>query len=70
VSINNLLKLNQFGFTPKKCKRDAAITFKKFIGEGMRKGLITILVRLDVKGTFEAALWPSILMGPKRLSSF
>jgi len=29
------------------------------------KGLITILVILDVKGAFEAAWWPSILMALK-----
>ena len=62
VHINNLLNHNQFGFTPKKCTTDAAITVKEFIEEGLRKGLITILVSLDVKGAFDAAWWPSILM--------
>jgi len=65
VHINNLLNHNQFGFTHKKCTTDAAITVKEFIEEGLRKGLITILVSLDVKGAFDAAWWPSILMALK-----
>ena len=65
VHINNLLNHNQFGFTPKKCTTDAAISVKEFIEEGLRKGLITILVSLDVKGAFDAAWWPSILMALK-----
>jgi len=39
VHINNLLNHNQFGFPPKKCTTDAAITVKEFIEEGLRKGL-------------------------------
>jgi len=62
VHINNLLNHTQFGFTPKKFTTDAAMTVKEFIEEGLRKGLITILVSLDVKGTFDAAWWPSVLM--------
>ena len=62
VHINNLLNHNQFGFTPKKCTTDAAVTVKQFIEEGLRKGLITILVSLDVKGAFNAAWWQSIRM--------
>jgi len=65
VHMNNLLKHNQFGFTPKKSTTDAAMTVKEFIEEGLRKGLITILVRLDVKGAFDAAWWPSILTALK-----
>ena len=65
VHINSLLNHNQFRFTPKKCTTDAAITFQEFIEEGLRKGLITILVRLDVKGAFGAAWWSSILMAIK-----
>jgi len=65
VHINNLLNHNQFGFTPKKRTTDAAITVKQFIEEGLRKGLITTLVSLDVKGAFNAAWWPSILMALK-----
>jgi ribonuclease HI len=59
---NNLLNGNQFGFTPKKSTTDAAITVKEFVEDGLRDGLITILVSLDVQGAFDAAWWPSILM--------
>jgi len=51
---------NQYGFPPKKNATDAALAIKKYI-EGMREGHIAILVSLDVKGSFDAALWPSIL---------
>jgi len=37
---------------------------KEFI-EGLQEGLITIIVRLDVKGAFGASWWPSILMAVK-----
>jgi len=40
------------------------MTVKEFI-EGLRKGLITILVSLDVKGTFHATWRHSILMAPR-----
>jgi hypothetical protein len=65
MHINNLLHHNQFGFTPKKCTTDAAITVKEFIEEGLRKGLITILFSLDVKRAFDAAWWSNIIMALK-----
>ena len=34
---------------------------KEFAEEGLRQGLITILVSLDVKGAFDAACWSSML---------
>ena len=61
VCTNDLLNHNQFGFTPKKSRTDAAMAAKKFVEEGLRQGLITILVSLDVQGTFDAAWWPGIL---------
>jgi hypothetical protein len=65
---NNLLHHNQFGFTPKKSTRDAALEIKEFAEEGLRQELITILVSLDVKGTFEAAWWPNIIKTLKDLN--
>jgi hypothetical protein len=35
---------------------------KECVEEGLCEGLITVLVSLDVKGAFDAAWWPSILM--------
>jgi hypothetical protein len=58
---NNLLNHNQFGFTPKESTTDTAMTVKEFVEDGLREGLITILVSLDVKGASDAAWWPSIL---------
>jgi hypothetical protein len=52
---HNLLNQNQFGFTPKKSATDAAMAAKEFVENGLNQGLITILVSLDVKGTFDAA---------------
>jgi len=37
------------------------MTVKEFVEEGLRQGLITILVSLNVKGALNAAWWLSIL---------
>ena len=37
------------------------MTVKEFVEEGLRQGLITIVVSRDVKGAFDAAWWPSLL---------
>ena len=54
IYTNNFLNHNQFRFTPKKSTTDAAMTSKEFVEVGLREGLITILVRPDVKGAFDA----------------
>jgi hypothetical protein len=41
---------------------------KEFVEEGLRQGLITILVNLDVQGDFDAAWWPGILKTLKTLT--
>ena len=61
VYTNNLLNNNQFGFTPTKSTTDAAVTVNEYVGVGVRRGLITILVTLDVRVAFDSAWWPSIL---------
>jgi hypothetical protein len=58
---NGLMNQNQFGFTPKKSNTDAAMAVKDFIEEALTKGQIIALVRLDVKGAFDATWWQSIL---------
>ena len=65
---NNLMNPNQFGFTPKKSATDAAIAVKEYLQVGMREGHIAILVSLDVKGTSDAAWWPSILNALKEFN--
>jgi hypothetical protein len=52
---NNLLNHNQIGFTPKESTTDAAMTVKEFVDDGLREGLITILVSPDVEGAFGTA---------------
>jgi hypothetical protein len=62
---NNLLNYNQFGFTPTKSTIDTAMTVTEFVEDGLREGLITILVSLDVKWASDAAWWSSILKNLK-----
>jgi hypothetical protein len=57
---NYLLNHNQFGFTPKKSTTDVTITVKEFVEDGLREGLIAILVSLDVKEAFDASWWPTL----------
>ena len=59
--IKDLVNHNQFRFTSKKSTTDAAMAVKEFAEEGLREGLITIFVSLDVKGAFDAVWWPGIL---------
>jgi hypothetical protein len=61
VHTNNLLNHNQFGFNPKKSTIDAAMAVKEFVEEGLRQGLITIIVSLDVRAASDAAWWLSII---------
>jgi len=61
VYSNNLLNANQHGFTPKKSTTDATLAVKDYIDEVFRQGHITIFISLAVKGSFDAAWWPSIL---------
>jgi hypothetical protein len=61
VYTNSLMNHNHFGFTPKKITTDAAMAVKEFVEKGLRQGLITILVSLDVRAAFDAAWWASIL---------
>jgi len=61
VYSNNLMNYNQFGFTPKKSAIDAGLAVKEYLEEGMSQSHIATLVSLDIKGSFDAAWWPSIL---------
>ena len=58
---NNLMNKNQFGFTPRKSSTDTTFAVKDYIEEGIKQGHTTVLIRLDVRGAFDAAWWPSIL---------
>jgi len=59
---NELLNGNQYGFTPQKSAIDAAIVVKEYLEEALREGKIAIIVTLDVKGAFDSAWWPNIIV--------
>ena len=56
------MNLCQFGFTPQINKVDAVMSLKETVQESIKEGLYVALISLDVKGAFDAAWWPSILM--------
>jgi citrate lyase alpha subunit len=60
-----LHKCNQFGFSLQKSTSDATMVVKDFIEEALTKQQIVTLVSLDVKGSFDASWWPSILQALK-----
>ncbi|KFM65430.1 Hypothetical protein in type-1 retrotransposable element R1DM, partial [Stegodyphus mimosarum] len=57
-----LLNKAQFGFTPHKSCEDALLYLKDIVDEGKKKNLHTVLVFLDIKGAFDHAWWPGILV--------
>ena len=56
---------NQYGFTPQRSTKDAAMAVKGFVEEGLAAGEIKVLISLDVKDAFDAAWWTSIFNGLK-----
>ena len=54
---NELLRENQYGFTPQKSTTDEAIEAKKFIEPELENRKVVIMTSLDVKGAFGAAWW-------------
>jgi len=58
---HSLLNGNQYGFLPPKSTVDAAMAPKGFVRETLQQRNYVVMVSLDVKGTFDAAWWPSIL---------
>jgi hypothetical protein len=68
------MNTHQYGITPQRSTIDAAMAVKDFV-EGLLAGELIVLVSPDVKGTFDAAWWSSILSGlkacgcPKNLQS-
>jgi len=61
---------NQYGFMPEKSTTDAAMAVKGFVEKTLVAGDIVALIKLDVKGAFHAAWWPSILKGLKECNCF
>ena len=64
---NDLINNNQYGFIPQKGTVDAVIQVKHFVEESLRQKQGTIITSLDVRGAFDAAWWPGILMNARDL---
>ena len=52
---NNLLNKNQYGFLPQKNTVDTALAAKEFAQAHLQQRNLVIMIRLDVKGAFDAA---------------
>jgi len=57
----NFMSNSQYGFTPQKCKVNAAMALSKSIQEHLAQKRRIVFVALDVKGAFDAAWWPGML---------
>jgi hypothetical protein len=55
------MNIHQYGFTLQKGTIEAAMEVKEFVKKGLAAGEIIVLISVDVKGTFDAGWWPSIL---------
>jgi hypothetical protein len=62
-----LLMVKQYGFMQQKSTVDAAMKAKKFIDRELVNRKVVVMTSLDVKESFDAAWWPSILKGLKYL---
>jgi hypothetical protein len=60
---HNSMNNNQYGFTPQRSTINAAMEVKEFVRKVLAAGEVIALVGLDVKGAFDAALWPNIANG-------
>jgi hypothetical protein len=63
VYSHNYTNNNQYGFTPQKSRINAAMAVKNVVSDGLAARDVIVLVSRDVKGAFDAALWPAILKG-------
>jgi len=54
---------NQYGFTPQKSTKDAAMEARQYIEPQLERGRVVIMASLDVRGSFDSACWPAILKG-------
>ena len=57
----DFLNDNQFGFTPQKSTKDAAMSVKQLIETELERGRVVIMASLHVKGAFDAAWCLAIL---------
>jgi hypothetical protein len=61
IYTTEFLNSNQYGFIPQTSTIDAMMVVKEFVQEGFRKGEITVIVSLNVEGSFNTAWVPSVL---------
>jgi hypothetical protein len=64
---NNLMSKNQYGFTPQTSTVDAVMTVKDFVQDSLNDRQYVALISPYVKGAFDTAWWPSILISLKTL---
>lgn len=62
LNSKDLLSIRQFGFTPQKSTLDAIMEVSGYIEDALVSKEIVLLISLDVKGAFDAAWWPAILV--------
>jgi len=67
VHTNAGLNSNQYGFIIQRGSVDAGMAFKEIIEENLKQKNCTSVVNLGVRGEFDAARWPSILLNLKEL---
>ena len=67
VHSNAALNSNQYGFMPQRGTVEAAMAVKEIIGETLNHKNCISVVSLDVRGAFDAAWWPSILLNLQEL---
>jgi hypothetical protein len=66
VHSNAGLNSNQCGFIPQSRTVEAAMAVKEIIGENLKQKNCISVVSFDVRKTFDAVWWPSILRNLKK----
>jgi hypothetical protein len=59
--ITEALNKNQYEFTPQKNRVDAAMEVRQYTEPHLNRGVVAIIISIDVQGAFGSAWWPAIL---------
>ncbi|KAJ4441977.1 hypothetical protein ANN_11841 [Periplaneta americana] len=62
----NMLKGNQYGFTPQKSTEDAVLHVVNWANQTLRRRQFGLLISLDISGAFHNAWWPKIMSQLKK----
>lgn len=62
----NMLKGNQYGFTPQKSTEDAVLHVVNWANQTLRRRQFGLLISLDISGAFDNAWWPKIMSQLKK----